>query len=127
MAGGKNYKFEHLWLTHPQLKQVVKLAWTQQSDADSSLDLQLRLITTGQTLMEWNKDTFGHLPNLIRKSTTQIKQAQHQCAIQTGEELDYWINQEKEPRSEHLTLLQCHATYWQQRSKLQWLQSGVII
>ncbi|XP_026410856.1 uncharacterized protein LOC113306089 [Papaver somniferum] len=71
--GQKNYKFEHLWLTHPHLNQVVTSAWTQQSDVESALNLQLKLITTGQTLMDWNKDTFGHLPTLIRKSTNKFR------------------------------------------------------
>ncbi|XP_026443582.1 uncharacterized protein LOC113343665 [Papaver somniferum] len=113
-----------MWLTHPHLKQIVESAWSQQNDSEPTLNLQLKLITTGQILMEWNKETFGHLPNLIKKSTAQIQRAQHQCAITYGDDLEYWITREKELRSQHLNLLECHATYWKQRFRILWLQSG---
>lgn len=49
--GTKNYKFEHLWLSHPQLKRIVESSWEQQYDNEPTLNLQLKLITTGQTLL----------------------------------------------------------------------------
>lgn len=113
-----------MWLYHPQLKQIVQSAWIQQNDSEPALNLQLKLINTGKVLMDWNKETFGHLPNLIKKSTAQIQWARHQCATTHGAEMEYWTSKEKDLRNQHLNLLQCHATYWKQRSRIQWLQSG---
>lgn len=48
----KNYKFEHLWISHPKLRQVVESAWEQQQDNEPTLDLQLKLITTDK--LSWN-------------------------------------------------------------------------
>lgn len=109
--GSKNYKFEHLWLTHPQLQQVVTSAWSRIHDMDPAVNLQLKLISTSEILTEWNKENFGHLPTMIKKSTEQIKMAQHRGAIRTGNDLKYWQLHEKQLREQHMTLLDCHATY----------------
>ncbi|XP_026385038.1 uncharacterized protein LOC113280653 [Papaver somniferum] len=48
--GSKNYKFEHLWLTHPQLQQAVTSPWTRLHDMDPAVNLQLKLISTSESL-----------------------------------------------------------------------------
>ncbi|XP_026458447.1 uncharacterized protein LOC113358952 [Papaver somniferum] len=66
----KNFRIEHLWFLHPQMKEVVLEDWNQSYYASPPTNLLQKMDDTTNALIGWSKTTFGHLPSLINTSRT---------------------------------------------------------
>ncbi|XP_026410548.1 uncharacterized protein LOC113305759 [Papaver somniferum] len=77
--GTKNFRVEHLWFLHPQMKDIVINAWQQNFSQLEAATAGQKMLTkmkeTAITLQQWNKQTFGHLPELLKEAEFQIQLA----------------------------------------------------
>ncbi|XP_026378354.1 uncharacterized protein LOC113272773 [Papaver somniferum] len=110
------------------MKDIVINAWQQifyqHEAATAGQKLLTKMKETSIDIQQWHKQTFGHLPELLKEAEFQIQLAQLKCATTTGTKLLFWLQHENETRNSHLMLLHYHAEYWKQRSRIEWLNNG---
>lgn len=54
-GNNRHFRFESRWLTHPNLKEVIRESWNKEAQ------IQMALNDLSHVLGEWNKNTFGHI------------------------------------------------------------------
>lgn len=57
----KLFKFEAMWLKHPECERVIKEGWRGSADRSEGEDIREKINEYGESLKKWNKDVFGNI------------------------------------------------------------------
>lgn len=79
----KPFKFEFMWISHPDTSHVISEAW------NGKPQFEARLKNTKIALKDWNKNVFGNVQNNIRQLKTLIQTYQEmpqECKILNAEQ-----------------------------------------
>ncbi|CAH9142795.1 unnamed protein product [Cuscuta epithymum] len=76
VAGPKPFKFQNMWVSHPNFMQVVKEAWQSFPSSGGMRGLYNKLQSLKQILKSWNKISFGDIFQDIKKLEEEINEAE---------------------------------------------------
>ncbi|XP_060968323.1 uncharacterized protein LOC115710989 [Cannabis sativa] len=113
------FRFEKLWLADPESKEIISSCWSDVSHPDSITNITQKLECCAKSLQQWHIRKYGHMKKRIDEAqstvTTLNNISNHSpttaASLKTSESiLDDLLEQEE--------------MYWQQRSRIDWLQLG---
>lgn len=108
----KPFKFEAMWIDHPDTAHIIQTTWTKGSSLSSKLK------HTKDALKLWNRQVFGHLPSKIQhiqKRLLDIQQQPHTHQSLLAEQAAPFELDELEKRE---------ALFWKERAKARWTEEG---
>jgi hypothetical protein len=106
-------KFEQIWTTDNQHRQIVQEAWHHTYD-----NLSSKLHHTLKTLHSWGNKTFGTIP----KKTKAVQHELHSLQLKhCNQNLTHQISQKEKELDD---LLDKEEMWWSQRAKAIWLAHG---
>ncbi|CAM8948104.1 unnamed protein product [Rhodiola kirilowii] len=112
----KPFRFEAMWIDHPDFERVMAECW--RSSLDSHQNWQQKLNDCGRALSVWNRSKYGNVQRRIKDLKHKLDEIK--CA--EGNETKKW---EEERISEELDVwLAREEIMWQQRSRVLWLNQG---
>lgn len=120
----KPYRFEHMWLLHPDCFSTIQVAWNKPANGSTAFVLQQKLINTRKELCRWSKEIFGKLEEQIKLSEISLEYAQANCANASAQRMLQATQDAERVLQHHLFLLNCKNEYWKARSRIQWLKDG---
>uniref|UniRef100_A0A2N9FE83 CCHC-type domain-containing protein n=1 Tax=Fagus sylvatica TaxID=28930 RepID=A0A2N9FE83_FAGSY len=110
------FRFENIWLSHPEFPTVVDKAWAAPCpNLSSTFDLFTSLVTT------WNKNTFGNI--FQRKKRTLARITGMQVALATNPS-EASARLEKSLRMEYGNILKLEEDFWALKSRVGWVVEG---
>lgn len=118
---GKPFKFESLWTTEEECREIISEAWQRSSEGSSMVKFCKKLRGCKEKLKEWHRAKFGDLRFQIAVTKDKLLEVQKQ--LDRGFDSDLVIY-EKELKGKIEDLWQKDAMFWHQRSRVKWLQMG---
>ncbi|KAF7842619.1 BRASSINOSTEROID INSENSITIVE 1-associated receptor kinase 1 [Senna tora] len=120
----KHFRFEIMWMYHPQSLQIIQQAWCRNSteiigSTASQFNQKIRLVK--EQLSTWNQNSFGNIHHQIQETETQLSFLQNH--IDNSSEPQHQM-QEEIFRKKLEFLLKCEETMWAQRAQQMWLING---
>ncbi|OMO74062.1 hypothetical protein COLO4_26732 [Corchorus olitorius] len=112
------YKFEMMWTTHPQCKEVIKEAWNGEVQGSPPFKLTRKVKFVREKLKRWNKEVFGDL--VVRKKRLENELARVQQNIQDADLRDEELALKKELEN----VLEQEHILWMQKSRANWIIKG---
>uniref|UniRef100_A0A2N9GZ20 DUF4283 domain-containing protein n=1 Tax=Fagus sylvatica TaxID=28930 RepID=A0A2N9GZ20_FAGSY len=110
------FRFENIWLSHPEFPTVVDKAWAAPCpNLSSTFDLFTSLVTT------WNKNTFGNIFQRKKRILARINGMQ--CALATNPS-EASARLEKSLRMEYGNILKLEEDFWALKSRVGWVVEG---
>ncbi|KAL9689138.1 hypothetical protein QQ045_033570 [Rhodiola kirilowii] len=108
------FRFEAMWLDHPEFPNVMRELWDNAENGVRSWAAKLKDCT--ETLILWNMSSFGNVQKRIKKLKVELEEVKRSVRSvdmikkerSLTEELDYWLAREE--------------TMWLQRSRVLWMQ-----
>lgn len=111
-----DYKFEAMWLSHPEFFDKVRECWPEDEDEDEYAQSKLRKL--GGFLTAWSRGRIGCVKHKISFLKTKL------LRIQSWRPTAANIQREKLVMAELNEYLIMEATYWGQHMKHQWAKDG---
>ena len=108
------FRFELMWLTHEDCKELVHHAWDLHSIGSRAIQLRNKFINVKQKALEWNKFFFGKVEVEIKMKQSQLQQLQD--SIMTSED----VRRERVYREELEELLDREELMWAQKARTNW-------
>ncbi|KAF7825477.1 putative protein phosphatase 2C 65 [Senna tora] len=116
----RSFKFEMVWLDHPDYKEVMRKGWFSSNGLweDAVLELIRRLEDCKEGLVKWSREAFRNNKVVIAKLFEQLRSCSDELLTEDlklrNEEIlkgleEAWDREEK---------------YWFQRSRVNWLSFG---
>ena len=68
----KPFRFELMWLNHPNCKDMILQAWRIQSKGSRAAQLFAKLSSVKKETLKWNKLVFWRLDNDIKMKLTEL-------------------------------------------------------
>jgi ribonuclease HI len=110
------FRFENIWLSHPEFPTVVDKAWSAPCpNLLSTFELFTSLVTT------WNKNTFGNIFQRKKRILARINGMQ--CALATNPS-EASARLEKSLRMEYGNILKLEEDFWALKSRVGWAVEG---
>ena len=114
----KHFKFEAMWLTHPQCQEQVTQAWEGGVERSTMGHINEKIQACKNKLEVWDKNCFGNVTRLLKDKTKQLESLESRPM--RGEVGDQLCSLKKEIND----LLGKEEIMWRQRSRVQWLREG---
>lgn len=111
----KPFRFQSMWLMHPEFPGVVKESW----DREPSLNNAISVFT--RKAKDWNVNVFGNLFARKRRVLARLNGAQKVLAINPS---DFLIQLEKNLIEEYDLIMLQEEEYWALKSRLNWASFG---
>ncbi|CAL9009767.1 unnamed protein product, partial [Prunus brigantina] len=110
------FRFEAMWLKHEQFHDFISQQWDQGSG--SALTKSLNLV---EPLKHWNLTVFGHLKQRKASLLARLNGIQRSLCHRPN---CFLTQLEEALLSEYNIILDQEALFWQQKSRVKWLQEG---
>ncbi|CAH9114746.1 unnamed protein product, partial [Cuscuta epithymum] len=121
VIGPKAFKFQNMWLSHPNFMHVVDGAWKNVPTSGGMRGLYNKLQYLKQTLKAWNKNTFGDIFQDIKRLEEEVTTAESLFEANPSEaNRDDWSFKQALLLNKH----KHENEFWRQRAKLKWLKEG---
>ncbi|KAL3819736.1 hypothetical protein ACJIZ3_005641 [Penstemon smallii] len=117
-AVARRFKFEAMWLTSDECKQVVENSWQTEVSNGTNGRIWNKIERCTKDLKGWSISNFGEVTNRVRKLKKKIH------ALRSGPISKRSRCLEKDLKSELEDLLDKEDLMWRQRSKVHWLKEG---
>ncbi|PON95719.1 Endonuclease/exonuclease/phosphatase [Trema orientale] len=115
--GIPHFRFESLWLEDEDCEDIISNIWHSPASGSALEDLLCKFSTCADSLSSWHHRKFGkrkqtikEKSNLLRILYQQLEDPDMDAISKLGKELDDVLLQDE--------------TYWQQRSRVQWMKAG---
>eukprot|EP00253_Pinus_taeda_P018446 PITA_18446 len=120
----KPFRFEKLWLDHPNFLELVEKWWSEPLEGNGSkmFNLQKKLRIIKEKIKEWNRTVFGD----IFKEKTRIEEKLEQIHKDwaSGHSNEEYAEQERSLTHQWHNRCKQEETLWKQKSRIQWLKEG---
>ncbi|XP_060960773.1 uncharacterized protein LOC133031308 [Cannabis sativa] len=113
------FRFEQFWLKDKECAEIISSSWCHNSDSDSATQLVSSLSDCANNLQQWHSRKFGKMKQDI-KHAQQVVHGLN-TAVNSDPDFHSKIHSAETILDE---LLVNEEQYWQQRSRVDWLQSG---
>ncbi|XP_065623699.1 uncharacterized protein LOC136065014 [Quercus suber] len=114
----RRFHFEALWTRRDECKEIIKRVWEGCTDTSIPRGLSEGLNQCAAELSNWHQAEFGHIPKKIEKKRKTLS------ALVLQDTSGCMGPQINILRREINELLDSEETYWNQRSRVQWLNEG---
>lgn len=114
----KLFKFESMWSTHPNYKDVINSSWNCPTSGSCIFQFVQRQKSHRKHLTEWSKHEFVN--NKIKIDLLKTRLA----SIQASPSMLHSDEEEREIKTKIETLLDSEEMYYHQRSRVNWLNYG---
>uniref|UniRef100_A0A803NW04 Reverse transcriptase domain-containing protein n=1 Tax=Cannabis sativa TaxID=3483 RepID=A0A803NW04_CANSA len=113
------FRFEKLWLTDAEAAAIIKQNWCTSSTATAVESFLNNLESCSSSLQTWHTRKYGNMKQEITTMQQKISALNHSTNRSTE-------SMEELKNSETILddLLAQEETYWQQRSRVDWMQNG---
>lgn len=118
---GRPFKFESFWITEEECRGIVDEEWHRLTEGSDMVKVCKKLRGCKDKLKRWHREKFEDLR--LQISVTREKLLEVQQQLNDGFNSDLMVN-EKELRKKIEDLWKKDAMFWQQRSRVKWLQLG---
>ncbi|CAM8902040.1 unnamed protein product [Rhodiola kirilowii] len=113
---GKLFRFEAMWLDHPDMGRLMNDFWSSNNNVQSSWCSKLK--DCENMLSAWNRSAFGNVQRRIKDLKVRLEEVKNadrnaqskEEEEKISEELDLWLAREE--------------VLWLQRSRALWLSQG---
>ncbi|OMP14345.1 Endonuclease/exonuclease/phosphatase, partial [Corchorus olitorius] len=112
------YRFEWMWTTHHDCKEIIRSNWMQNSQGSAAYQLVKKIKATSIALKRWNKECFGQL------QTRKVNLEKELEELQQNLFSEYKRKEEREKRKEYALLLEQEQMDWMQKSRVNWIIHG---
>ncbi|OMO78934.1 Endonuclease/exonuclease/phosphatase [Corchorus olitorius] len=110
------YRFEIMWTTHPQCRQIIQKAWESHVHGSAAFKLARKLTFTKSSLRDWNKNVFGN----VRLRKKELEKELEELQSKVDNELH--STRESIVRSELERVLEQEQILWMQKSRTNWIK-----
>lgn len=122
-ANQSPFRYQSMWLTHPEFMTTVRKSWVLPLVAACPIRrVMLKLKRLKNTLKSWNKEVFGNIFIKLDKINAKISDLQL-SATKTGYSEDLWL-EEVIAQSEFCNILHQKSIFLKQKSRASWLSDG---
>lgn len=122
-ANQSPFRFQSMWLTHPEFMTTIRTSWVLPLCAACPIRrVILKLKRLKNTLKSWNKEVFGNIFLKLDKIDAKISDLQL-SASKTGYSEDLWL-EEVIAQSEFCNILHQKSIFLKQKSRASWLSDG---
>lgn len=108
----KPFKFEAMWIDHPDTALIIQAAWSQGSS------LPLKIKNTKAALKTWNRTVFGNIHQKIQQLHHHIQELQQQAQTPQYLLLEQAISHELDKLEKREVI------FWKEKAKARWIEDG---
>ena len=105
----KPFRFQTIWLHHPDFHTVVKMAWDRDPPLPSTID------TLIEKAKKWNREVFGNLFACKKRVLARLYGIQKAMSNNPS---DFLIQLEKNLTKEYKDIMQQEEEFWALKSRL---------
>ncbi|XP_059066552.1 uncharacterized protein LOC131857829 [Cryptomeria japonica] len=116
------FRFEKMWLSHPNLSSSMKYWWNVQVDGSCMFWVAKKLRHVKDKAKKWNREVFGDI--FIQKSAIQEELGLIRDKVQNEGYVNDNFAKESEVLSKYHKIIAREETFWRQRSRSLWLKDG---
>lgn len=113
----RSFRFLNVWVAHHSFLDVVREAWSFQSDCRPIKALLLKLKKVKEMLRVWNKDVFGNVVDRVREAEEDVRCKEVLLEENQSEEALLSLNQAEGVLR---LALSREAAFWKQKSRIKW-------
>uniref|UniRef100_A0A803NGJ4 Reverse transcriptase domain-containing protein n=1 Tax=Cannabis sativa TaxID=3483 RepID=A0A803NGJ4_CANSA len=113
------FRFEKLWLKEEEAATIIKDQWKPSPAGNVLVEFNHCLQKCSDSLQEWHQRKFGNIKKKIKNQQQQVASLNNQQTRTTTA-----INELKQSEAILDELLAQEETYWQQRSRVDWMKCG---
>ncbi|XP_027166635.1 uncharacterized protein LOC113766670 [Coffea eugenioides] len=67
------FRFLNVWMTKPELLEVIRNAWVQEVNGSPFRVLCSKLLATRRAIQAWNKHSFGNIFKAVQKAEVAVQ------------------------------------------------------
>ncbi|XP_059066266.1 uncharacterized protein LOC131857597 [Cryptomeria japonica] len=116
------FRFEKMWLSHPNLSSSVKDWWNVQVDGSAMFQVSKKLRHVKEEVKKWNREVFGDI--FVQKFAIQEELGLIQDKDQNEGYVNDNFSKESEVFSKYHKIIAQEETFWRKRSRSLWLKDG---
>uniref|UniRef100_A0A803PS58 Reverse transcriptase domain-containing protein n=1 Tax=Cannabis sativa TaxID=3483 RepID=A0A803PS58_CANSA len=113
------FRFEKLWLSDSQSKEIISASWNSSPNSDPIATILSNLHDCASNLQKWHVDKYGNMKRKITDAQSKVE-ALNNSSHRSAESM----NTLKTTEAFLDELLEQEEIYWQQRSRVDWLNAG---
>ena len=117
-SGPKPFRFQNVWLTHPDCLKLIRNTWVAASD----LGIADKLRAVKKELKNWNTSVFGHIDLTIAALEEKIHSLDLMANSRDLEDTE--IDERKRAQQDLWLWLKRRETHWAQNSRAKWIKEG---
>ncbi|XP_019190133.1 PREDICTED: uncharacterized protein LOC109184574 [Ipomoea nil] len=121
MSCPKQFRFQRMWLSHPDFKLVVRQNWSLPADGGGMRALAYKLKRLKIALKVWNKEIFGNVFDRVKVLEAGVAAAKHTYASNPSEESRASLHA---LQADLLMALKQEECFWRQKARIKWLREG---
>ncbi|KAF7841337.1 ribonuclease H [Senna tora] len=106
----RQFKFEAMWLQHPQFHHIVRQAWNKPTNGSRAIQLKEKIKSVSKDIWSWNKSTFGNLNHQINQAYQEVEYLQKHLHSQGQRDTEFVARKRME------FLQKCDEIRWAQRA-----------
>lgn len=116
---GMSFKFEAFWVEHNECKSVIDKEWSADAnDSDPWETIKKKLQNCQKALQCWHKKTFRKADDAIREKKNTLQ------SLLNGNQSMHDLDEAKRIQKDIDGLWKQDELFWQQRSRIKWLNRG---
>lgn len=117
-----HFKFQKMWLQHPNCQRVVKEVWNRPAVGCPMSIVSQKLKALKAELKSWNMMVFGNVHNRVRTASELVDNIQQQIDLFGPSEI--LLDREAEAHIELKQALSYEEEIWRAKSRLNWYCHG---
>ncbi|XP_019166800.1 PREDICTED: uncharacterized protein LOC109162584 [Ipomoea nil] len=117
----KQFRFQNMWLTHPDFMEIVRNSWEQSADGGGMRALSYKLKRLKMALKDWNKHSFGNIFGRIKTLESEVALAECRHANNPSGESRTALQAKQ---ADLMLALKQEESFWKQKARVKWVKEG---